>query len=47
VPLPDARPDERARWSRPVVQLWLWIEFIAFVVAMLAVDLLVFHREAH
>ena len=47
MPLPDARPDERARWSVPVDQLWLWIAFNAFVVAMLAVDLLVFHKEAH
>ena len=28
-------------------QLWLWIGFNAFVVAMLAVDLFVFHKEAH
>ncbi len=28
-------------------QLWLWIAFNVFVLAMLAVDLLVFHREAH
>ncbi len=28
-------------------QLWLWVGFNAFVLAMLAVDLLVFHREAH
>ena len=28
-------------------QTWLWIGFNVFVVAMLAVDLLVFHREAH
>jgi tellurite resistance protein TerC len=28
-------------------QTWLWIGFNAFVLAMLAVDLLVFHREAH
>ena len=28
-------------------QLWLWLAFNAFVLAMLAVDLLVFHREAH
>jgi len=28
-------------------QLWLWIGFNAFVLAMLAVDLFVFHREAH
>src|SRR5262245_61290430 len=28
-------------------QLWLWIAFNAFVVAMLAVDLFVFHKEAH
>ena len=28
-------------------QLWLWVGFNAFVLAMLAVDLFVFHREAH
>ena len=28
-------------------QTWLWIGFNAFVLAMLAVDLLVFHKEAH
>jgi len=28
-------------------QLWWWIGFNAFVLAMLAVDLLVFHKEAH
>ena len=28
-------------------QWWLWVGFNAFVLAMLAVDLLVFHREAH
>jgi tellurite resistance protein TerC len=28
-------------------QLWLWVGFNIFVVAMLAVDLFVFHREAH
>ena len=28
-------------------QLWLWIGFNAFVLAMLAVDLFVFHKEAH
>ena len=26
---------------------WLWIGFNAFVLAMLAVDLFVFHKEAH
>jgi tellurite resistance protein TerC len=30
-----------------VDQLWLWVGFNAFVLVMLAVDLLVFHREAH
>jgi tellurite resistance protein TerC len=30
-----------------VDQLWLWIAFNAFVLAMLAVDLFVFHKEAH
>jgi tellurite resistance protein TerC len=28
-------------------QLWIWIAFHAFVLAMLALDLGVFHREAH
>jgi tellurite resistance protein TerC len=28
-------------------QLWVWIGFNAFVLAMLAIDLFVFHREAH
>jgi tellurite resistance protein TerC len=28
-------------------RLWVWIAFNLFVLAMLAVDLLVFHREAH
>ena len=26
---------------------WMWIGFIAFVLAMLALDLGVFHRQAH
>jgi tellurite resistance protein TerC len=30
-----------------VEQIWLWVAFNAFVVAMLALDLFVFHREAH
>jgi tellurite resistance protein TerC len=28
-------------------QLWLWVAFNAFVLAMLAIDLFVFHRDAH
>ena len=28
-------------------QLWLWVGFNVFVLAMLAVDLGVFHRQAH
>ena len=28
-------------------QVWIWVGFNLFVVAMLAVDLLVFHKEAH
>ena len=28
-------------------QLWLWIGFNLFVLAMLALDLGVFHRKAH
>src|SRR4051812_26579238 len=31
----------------PVDQLWLWAGFNAFVLAMLALDLGVFHRSAH
>ena len=30
-----------------VDQLWLWVAFNVFVLAMLAVDLFVFHKEAH
>ncbi len=30
-----------------MANIWLWIGFNLFVVAMLAVDLLVFHKEAH
>jgi len=30
-----------------VDQVWLWVGFNAFVLAMLALDLFVFHREAH
>jgi tellurite resistance protein TerC len=29
------------------VDLWIWAAFVAFVIAMLAIDLLVFHRKAH
>ncbi len=28
-------------------QLWLWLGFNAFVLALLALDLGVFHRKAH
>ena len=35
------------RRERHVDQLWLWIGFNAFVLVMLAIDLGVFHREAH
>jgi tellurite resistance protein TerC len=31
----------------PMDQTWLWIAFNAFVLVMLAVDLFVFHRQAH
>ena len=27
--------------------IWIWLAFIAFVLAMLALDLGVFHRHAH
>lgn len=29
------------------VELWVWVGFVAFIVAMLLIDLLVFHRRAH
>ena len=29
------------------VDPWMWMAFVAFIVGMLAVDLLVFHKEAH
>ena len=29
------------------IRLWLWVGFNGFVLAMLAVDLFVFHKEAH
>jgi tellurite resistance protein TerC len=29
------------------VDLWVWVAFNAFILAMLAVDLFVFHRDAH
>jgi tellurite resistance protein TerC len=45
--LPVRSAAERARWSLTVDQLWLWIAFNVFVIAMLALDLLVFHKEAH
>ena len=42
----DGQRATRRRWSN-MDQLWLWIGFNAFVLAMLAVDLFVFHKEAH
>jgi tellurite resistance protein TerC len=41
----DYRGDNGS--SITVDQLWLWIAFNVFVLAMLALDLFVFHREAH
>jgi tellurite resistance protein TerC len=29
------------------VDLWIWLAFAGFVVTLLALDLFVFHREAH
>ena len=29
------------------VEPWIWIAFLSFIVGMLAIDLLVFQREAH
>lgn len=29
------------------VEPWVWIAFVAFIVGMLAVDLFIFHRDAH
>ena len=31
----------------PVNQIWLWVGFNVFVLAMLSLDLFVFHRKAH
>jgi tellurite resistance protein TerC len=47
VALLHARFTGARRWSLSMEQLWLWVAFNAFVIAMLAVDLLVFHKEAH
>ncbi len=33
--------------SAVVVPLWAWVGFLLFVIGMLAIDLLVFHRKAH
>ena len=33
--------------SHLTVEWWAWVAVIAFILAMLAVDLLFFHREAH
>ena len=29
------------------VEPWMWGAFVAFILAMLAIDLFVFHRDAH
>jgi tellurite resistance protein TerC len=46
VPLLNARL-ERADGSLSVEPIWLWVAFNACVLAMLAVDLFVFHKDAH
>jgi tellurite resistance protein TerC len=33
--------------SGMTVEWWAWVAVIGFILAMLAVDLLFFHREAH
>jgi tellurite resistance protein TerC len=48
VPLRNARfGKDRADGEKSVEQLWLWVAFNVFVLAMLALDLLVFHKDAH
>lgn len=36
-----------ASFTRMATNIWFWVGFIAFVLAMLALDLGVFHRQAH
>jgi tellurite resistance protein TerC len=51
VPLPlylVPRREAHEEGARPAMdQTWLWIGFNAFVLVMLAIDLFVFHKEAH
>jgi len=48
VPLLNARLGrDRADGEGSVEQLWLWVAFNVFVLTMLAIDLLVFHKDAH
>lgn len=37
----------RALWNHDMNDIWLWVGFNIFVLAMLAIDLGVFHRKAH
>ena len=41
------RPPRHGRWPAVTVPLWAWAAFLAFVVAMLVLDLFVLHRRAH
>ena len=29
------------------IELWMWAAFVGFILAMLALDLVVFHKDAH
>ncbi len=29
------------------IPIWIWVAFVGFVLGMLALDLVVFHRDAH
>ena len=40
-------PPRPGRWPAVTVPLWAWAAFLAFVVAMLALDVFVLHRKAH
>src|SRR5688572_22463269 len=40
-----ARPDQGV--ARVEVGIWAWVGFVALIVFLLALDLFVFHREAH
>src|SRR5207249_7098810 len=44
---PGAGRLDTAEGGRVTVDLWIWGAFTGFILVMLAIDLFVFHREAH